>query len=89
MDIFLCSSTDPKSIPHAKILMKFQLNHKVCFGDATILPRFPFLTQEPTAMQCRRCGRWDFDMEPGDMDAGHGFDGGMVEMVILYKTMEK
>jgi len=24
--------------------------------------------QEPTAMQCRRCGRLDFDMEPGDMD---------------------
>ena len=24
--------------------------------------------QEPTAMQCRRCGRLDFDMEPGDME---------------------
>ena len=25
--------------------------------------------QEPTAMQCRRCGRLDFDMEPGDMES--------------------
>ena len=29
----------------------------------------PVQLEEPTAMQCRRCGRLDFDMEPGDMDA--------------------